>query len=208
MAEPDGRPPESDDDVWAQIVAGYDQSLDQPFAPWPVAEDLDAEPAEPAGHDGDTRDAPASDGDDSDVGHAAEGQRAESGGDGLEPPWSRRHQDRLAGAGQSDEDSSYDDGVYRPDDEPAAGARPDAADRFVPPPPPPLPELDTVSQLAWGGLIGGPLFLVIAAIAGWALPSLFLGLAVLAFVAGFVTLVVRMKDRPPDDWDPGNGAVL
>ena len=193
---------------WAQIVAGYDQSLDQPFAPWPVAEDLDAEPADHDGDDGDGRGAPASAGDESDVGHAAEGQRDESGSDALEPPWSRRHQDRLAGAERSDEDSSYGDEAYRPDEEPAAGARPDAADRFVPPPPPPLPELDTVSQLAWGGLIGGPLFLVIAAIAGWALPSLFLGLAVLAFVTGFVTLVVRMKDRPPDDWDPGNGAVL
>lgn len=205
MAEPDGRPPESDDDVWAQIVAGYDQSLDQPFAPWPVAEDVDAEPDD---HDGDARDAPGSAGTDSDAGHPAAAQHAEPGSDAPEPPWSRRHQDRLAGAGQPEEDSSYDEGPYRPDEEPAAGARPDAADRFVPPPPPPLPELDTVSQLAWGGLIGGPLFLVIAAIAGWALPSLLLGLAVLAFVAGFVTLVVRMKDKPPDDWDPGNGAVL
>jgi hypothetical protein len=206
MAEPDGRPPESDDDVWAQIVAGYDQSLDQPFAPWPVAEDLDVEPADP---DGDPRDAPGPAGGDSGVGHAADGPRAESDSDAApEPPWSRRHQDRLAGAEQADEDSSYGDGPYPPDEEPTTGARPDAADRFVPPPPPPLPELDTVSQLAWGGLIGGPLFLVIAAIAGWALPSLLLGLAVLAFVAGFVTLVVRMKDKPPDDWDPGNGAVL
>jgi hypothetical protein len=33
-------------------------------------------------------------------------------------------------------------------------------------------------------------------------------LAVIAFIAGFVTLVVRMDNRPPDDRDPDGGAVL
>ncbi len=203
MAEQEGRRPESDDDVWAQIIAGYDQTPDQRFTPWPVAEDLDTEPD---GHEGDVDafNGHGSPGALSDGGQPADGQRSDATNEVFDPPWSRGHQDRLAGAESADPEPEGDrtdeleDGVDGPDDE----------DRFVPPTPPPLPELDLVSQLAWGGLIGGPLFLVIAAIAEWTLPSLLLGLAVVAFVAGFVTLVVRMKDKPPDDSDPSNGAVL
>jgi hypothetical protein len=31
---------------------------------------------------------------------------------------------------------------------------------------------------------------------------------VFAFMAGFVTLVARMKDRPPNDTGPDDGAVV
>jgi hypothetical protein len=33
-------------------------------------------------------------------------------------------------------------------------------------------------------------------------------LALAAFMAGFVTLVARMKDRPPTDSGPDDGAVV
>jgi hypothetical protein len=81
-------------------------------------------------------------------------------------------------------------------------------DRFVPPPPPPLPEVDRITKLAWAGVLGGPGYLVLAAIVDHSTIRRFAMLAVVAFVAGFVTLVARMKDRPPTDSGPDDGAVV
>ncbi len=81
-------------------------------------------------------------------------------------------------------------------------------DHFQPPTPPPIPLPDTISRAAWAALLGGPLFLIIATIfdldvSGWA------GLLALgAFVGGFVTLVARMEDRPPNDLGGDDGAVV
>ena len=85
---------------------------------------------------------------------------------------------------------------------------PAADDHFVPPPPPPLPPLDSVTRLAWMGLVGGPGVLLAATMLGRVLPRFFVALALLAFVAGFITLVVRMKDNPPEDSGSDGGAVL
>jgi hypothetical protein len=79
---------------------------------------------------------------------------------------------------------------------------------FVPPVPPPLPALDPVAKGAWAALFGGPAYLLIATMAGWAVPGWGAFLAVAAFVAGFATLVIRMGDRPPRDSGPDDGAVL
>ena len=79
---------------------------------------------------------------------------------------------------------------------------------FVPPVPPPLPALDPVAKGAWVALFGGPAYLLIATMAGWAVPGWAAFLAVAAFVAGFATLVIRMGDRPPRDSGPDDGAVL
>jgi hypothetical protein len=81
-------------------------------------------------------------------------------------------------------------------------------EHFEPPPPPPLPVPDTLGRFAWAAVVGGPLFLVIAAlfnldVSGW--PGL---LALVAFVGGFVTLVARMKDRPETDLGDDDGAVV
>jgi len=87
-------------------------------------------------------------------------------------------------------------------------AREDAEDHFQPPTPPPIPLPDTISRAAWAALLGGPLFLILATIfdldvSGWA------GLLALgAFVGGFVTLVARMDDRPPNDLGGDDGAVV
>jgi hypothetical protein len=83
---------------------------------------------------------------------------------------------------------------------------PSALDRdehFVPPTPPPLPSLDPVTQVAWVGLIGGPLLLLVAVVFGLSLPTFVSGLAVVGFVGGFVTLVARMQRNDPDDTDSG-----
>jgi hypothetical protein len=86
----------------------------------------------------------------------------------------------------------------------APGQEPDD-EHFVPPTPPPLPSVERVTKLAWIGVLGGPAVLLAAAF-GLELPSWAPGLAVLAFIGGFVTLVMRLKDRP--DSDPDDGAVV
>ena len=87
---------------------------------------------------------------------------------------------------------------------------PSAADgeNFVPPAPPPLPSLDPLTKGAWAALFGGPLYLLLATMVGWAVPGWAAFLAVAAFVGGFATLVIRMGDRPPRDSGPDDGAVL
>jgi hypothetical protein len=89
-----------------------------------------------------------------------------------------------------------------------ATAVPAEDDHFEPPPPPPIPVPDTLGRFAWAAVLGGPLFLVVATLvgleaSGW--PGL---LALGAFMGGFVTLVARMKDRPPTDLGGDDGAVV
>ncbi|MGF1429739.1 hypothetical protein [Kitasatospora sp. LaBMicrA B282] len=80
---------------------------------------------------------------------------------------------------------------------------------FVPPEPPPLPTGDTTAKFAWIAVLGGPALLLFDAlvwreVSGW--PA-WVGLT--AFLGGFTTLVVRMKDRDPDEPDdPHGGAVV
>jgi hypothetical protein len=92
--------------------------------------------------------------------------------------------------------------------EPTRRRRDDGEDHFEPPPPPPLPSVDTVARFAWAGALGGPLLFVLAALVGIPLSGWVGFLALAAFMAGFVTLVARMKDRPPTDSGPDDGAVV
>ena len=75
---------------------------------------------------------------------------------------------------------------------------------FTPPPPPPMPRpRDRFDALAWIGVLGGPLAIILAfvfGLGGWVAAA---GFA--AFTAGFVTLVARASDRRDDD---GDGAVV
>ncbi|WP_245204678.1 hypothetical protein [Kitasatospora sp. RG8] len=80
---------------------------------------------------------------------------------------------------------------------------------FVPPEPPPLPAADVTAKFAWLAVLGGPALLLFDAVvwrevSGW--PA---WIGVSAFLGGFVTLVVRMKDRDEDEpEDPHGGAVV
>ncbi len=85
--------------------------------------------------------------------------------------------------------------------------RDDEQDHYVPPEPAPAPKLDWISKLAWTGLIGGPAVLLLAALLGGH-GGRVIAFALLAFVGGFLTLVFRMKDRPPIDGPPDDGAVV
>ena len=84
----------------------------------------------------------------------------------------------------------------------------DADELFVPPPPPPLPHLDSVAKGAWTALFGGPAYLLLATLVGWAVPGWAALAAITAFVAGFVVLVLRLGDGPSRGSGPDNGAVL
>jgi hypothetical protein len=86
----------------------------------------------------------------------------------------------------------------------------ESGDRYVPPPPAPLPKLDPVAKGAWAGLLGGPGYLLAATLLGWQISGIAAVIAIVAFIAGFALLVVRMGDRPGQDGDgDGNdGAVV
>jgi hypothetical protein len=77
---------------------------------------------------------------------------------------------------------------------------------YVPVPLPPPTKPDAVAKAAWAGLIGGPLYLLVGTFLHWTISGLAAFAAVAAFVGGFVTLVIRLGDRPRDDDD--DGAVL
>ena len=79
---------------------------------------------------------------------------------------------------------------------------------FVPPEPPPLPQLDPRRKLAWGGLFGAPLLLLLAVVFGWIYPTWLVALLVAAFVGGFVYLVATMPSGRHDDWSGDDGAVV
>jgi hypothetical protein len=76
-------------------------------------------------------------------------------------------------------------------------------DRYVPPPPEPLPQLDPAAKGAWAGLLGGPGYLLVATLVGWPISDWAALVAVVAFVAGFAVLALRLSDKPRDDDDDG-----
>jgi len=91
---------------------------------------------------------------------------------------------------------------------PPAPSGPPGEDNFVPPEPPPLPPLSPTTKGAWAALFGGPGYLLIATVAGWAVPGWAAFLAIAAFIGGFTVLVIQMGDRPPRDSGPDDGAVV
>jgi hypothetical protein len=81
-------------------------------------------------------------------------------------------------------------------------------DHYIPPPPPPLPETDALGRAAWAGVLGVPVLLLLAVVLGWDLAGWPAFLLAAGFLAGFVTLIVRMGDRLPVDDGPDDGAVV
>jgi len=78
--------------------------------------------------------------------------------------------------------------------------------RFEPPEPPPIPMPDTIGRFAWAGAIGGPIFLVLIYVLG--LGSFLTTLALVASIAGFITLVARKREREVSDGERDDGAVV
>ena len=106
-----------------------------------------------------------------------------------------------------DDDGADDDRPLRASSPPAPSRTPADEDRYVPPPPPPLPVADQTTRLAWAGVVGGPTLFILALLLDWELASWAQLAGVAGLVVGFVTLVARMRDGPPDD-DPDHGAVV
>lgn len=104
-------------------------------------------------------------------------------------------------------DEMPDGSQFAPPSVPAAPPPPapaDPEDTFVPPEPPPLPKLDLIGRLAWGGALGGPLLLFAGVLAPGVIGPAVVTMGVLAFVAGFLTLVLRSPHEPEDGWDDGS----
>jgi hypothetical protein len=72
-------------------------------------------------------------------------------------------------------------------------------EEFVPPPLPPPAVISPERRLAWVGLVGSPLALVVVNLIGYPLPDVLTGALVLAFIVSFGYLVATMDPRDPDD---------
>ncbi|MGH3370603.1 MAG: hypothetical protein ACRDPR_11430, partial [Nocardioidaceae bacterium] len=94
------------------------------------------------------------------------------------------------------------------DDEPPARAAKDPHEHYIPPEPPRGPRLDWIGRIAWAGVIGGPLLLVLVALLDLGSSNRVTLIGALGFAGGFLTLVFRMKDRLPADDTPDDGAVV
>ena len=76
--------------------------------------------------------------------------------------------------------------------------------RFVPPTAPPIPRPEPRRALAWTGLFGAPLVLLVALVFGIYLPGWMSLILVGGFVGGFVYLVSTMPTEPRDPGDDGS----
>jgi hypothetical protein len=167
--------------------------------PWPAAEDVEEDRREAGGHRaGGIVERGHPDG----VGPVAAGPDG-AGPDVLGPDAGRFHPMRR-GPRHRLPDGTGAPGAYELGT--GDGEEDDPHDRFVPPEPPPITSTDLVSRLAWLGVIGGPLFLLVAALVWRALPTLVVIVALAAFIGGFITLVARLP-RDRDD-GPDDGAVV
>jgi hypothetical protein len=110
------------------------------------------------------------------------------------------------------QDDSDEPAVVSPGAQAAAPAgAPDTAapgpeeEHFSPGPPPPLPRPEPVTVLCWFLVLGAPIVMVLLTLAGWYVPRWVLGLIGIGFVAGVVTLVLRLDNHPRDT---DSGAVV
>jgi hypothetical protein len=198
----------SDEAAWRDLVAHYatPAAADGAPAPWPTREDLPgpgAQGQEPPGQDASGPDTADLDVTGLDMA-GPEGTTTTPERDESQLPRPRRAVGPPPFGGMTPGPPQIR--IVRP----ASPAPPpgDDDDHFLPPVPPPLPRLDPAAKGAWVALFGGPLYLLIAVIAGWQVPNWAAFCAVAAFVGGFATLVVRMGDRPSQDDGPDDGAVV
>jgi hypothetical protein len=224
-----GEDPEEVDveEAFAAIVAQFDDGAPE-VGPWPAAEDLDATVtgkgppgADPGGvtfTSGRTARTGAGDGEPGAGAHRA--PRTGPSADDLDAGGTTGADDDATGAGNSfagvgggrsgtgggpgRHPADADGDIRDPDIDDINDAQIDA-EGFVPPDPP-MPRSDLIIRLAWAGVIGGPLGLLIAALGWGSVSSLLVMVSAAAFVAGFVVLVARMPTERPDD--PDDGAVV
>jgi hypothetical protein len=201
---PDGHPDDhtdgapyggdSTDDVWAQIVAGFDLPTNVGAGSWPLAEDLP----------------PGSDQRDPDLRGGGSDRRQPSSIESLytgvqepgdESPVPRRivrPVDPSFDAGTSSGTAAVPSGEYDP--------LSILDEHFVPGPPPPLPRLRRGTRWALAAILVGIVLIVGRALWDTVPDTVFLG--VLFIVGGFIGLVAMMREDRPSDSDPDDGAVV
>jgi hypothetical protein len=190
--DPDGQPG-SEEAAWRELIAQFDAPAgDQPaVAPWPSIEDLPAEadedrqPGQDTMPDWSLASRPG-----------ADAERADFDQAGNASSWAGDQPARLirpTGNAWRAPQVDYD---------------PDVAGRYVPDRLPPPGRLDSVAKGAWAAVVCGPLYLLIAWLAGWNISSFAALLAIAAAIGGFVVLVLRLGDRPSRADDDDQGAVL
>ncbi|HSA52776.1 MAG TPA: hypothetical protein VLH10_22040 [Yinghuangia sp.] len=163
-----------EDELWAQIVAGFDTEVADPVPRWPVAEDVD-----PGG------------------GPTAAGGR-KSGN--VTRPGDGSFRVGITTPGPRDWSPADD----HPRDEEPDELDEDPDEHFVPPPPPPLPKTDAATKIAWAAMLGGPLFLLGAVLLGRPIGEWTTFAAIAACGGGFIALVSRLRrDHDEDDPDDG-----
>jgi hypothetical protein len=118
------------------------------------------------------------------------GDRAEVEPEEAEPSVETRPESRRSIEPASSWDDDYVDSDW-------------TTDRFVPPPPPPLPTPTTDRLIAWLGVFGSPVVLLVCLVFSIDLPQLVAYLLVAAFVGGFIYLVTQMPRGPRDPDDDG-----
>lgn len=201
------------DAAWRAIIAGYDDTASDPVGRWSTLEDVDPEadddPA--AGPDGPSRGRHGGRRDDDPAAPPGPAEWADPEASGPKEARHRiiRRPDRAEGA--DDERDAGAAGSPGAGGAPAPQARPpreEAEEHYVPPPPPPLPRLDPHTKLAWIGVVGGPLYLIVSAWTDWVPFDGAAVFALLAFVGGFAALVYRMKDGPDEESNGDDGAVV
>jgi hypothetical protein len=75
----------------------------------------------------------------------------------------------------------------------------DDDETFTPPPLPPRAVISPERRLAWVGLVGSPVLLVLINVVDYSLPSILSVGLVIALIASFGYLVATMAPRDPDD---------
>lgn len=198
--------------VWRDLIARFDLPADPTGTdrPWPAREDLGArgaaadapepEPPPAAGADA----AAAGDGAGADPSTRPLVSPDGPGSGQAFPPGTRPW------PGPSEPYSPADrTRVVRPAGDPRSYAPPEEEDeRYLPAPLPPPAKMDPITKAALAGVVGGPGYLLIASVfLHWTISATAAFVAVAAFIGGFVTLVVKLGDRPRRD-DDDDGAVL
>ncbi len=147
------------------------------------------------------------------------GERSRAGPGRIIRPAGFMRLRRSAGepAPEQDDDTPGDrlDGVpvpgprdYSPDEARDEDLDAEYGGRYIPPPVPPQPRLDPVAKAAWMALFGGQAYLLFASLIGWQIAGWQALACVVAFVSGFVILVIRLGDGPSKRDGPDQGAVV
>lgn len=195
-----------DEAAWRDLIARFDLPADPGVtsAPWPASEELGG-PADarldppPPGHYAGSAGADRSGTADTVADHVITPEQLE--GQQAMPP-GVRPLTRPSGSYIPADRTR----VIRPAGDPRAYSPPEEDEQYVPAPLPP-PRLDPASKAALVGVLGGPGYLILSAFLHWTISATAAFVAVAVFIAGFVTLVVKLGDRPRRD-DDDDGAVL